>query len=325
MTVRVYRSTDAGAPTLSGMQGSLISVLSACLTGPSFNGTGNAYGSIPCAGWSRPFTGTNLAAFKQPATARGRYLLVDESTADAAARLTGYENMSSINTGTGPFPSTQWIYLSQLFIVKSSVMTTAARPWMIVATDKMFYFWVNANGDVPVVLSTYCRMFSFGDFVSVSQTDQYNTALIADSSAGISFQGPFVQNSSMITSISGVYFPRSYSQVGSSVQGTLTTYGFNTGGSVRGQSGMPCPNPADGKIYLNQTMLMEMYQSGLTAVFRGQLPGLWTLPHYLRGFINDGDIITGVDGHPGKTFEAKLAYAGSGQASFCLLETSDTW
>ena len=54
MTVRIYKSTDSGAPTLTGQAFSLISLLLACLV--------DGYGSKAAAGWTKPYTGTNLAS-----------------------------------------------------------------------------------------------------------------------------------------------------------------------------------------------------------------------------------------------------------------------
>lgn len=49
MTVRVFRSTDASAPALSGRPGSFVSLLDACLV--------DGYTGKPAAGWTKPYTG----------------------------------------------------------------------------------------------------------------------------------------------------------------------------------------------------------------------------------------------------------------------------
>ena len=56
MTVRLYRSTDGSAPTLSGTAGDLINLLDKCLV--------SGYGSSTAAGWTKPYTSTNAAAFR---------------------------------------------------------------------------------------------------------------------------------------------------------------------------------------------------------------------------------------------------------------------
>lgn len=324
MTVRVYRSSDAGAPTLSGSQGSLINVLSAVLTGPSFNGTGNAYGSTPCAGWTRPYTGTNLAAFRQPlATTNGRYLVVDEVSADSNARVTSYENMTAINAGTGQCPTSMHIALGQLFFYKSTAYSALARPWFIVATDKLFYLWVNSVGDVPIGVNTNAQMMAFGDFPSVAPIDNYNTILISNTSSG----GPTNVLSTAPTNIvvvsSGHYVMRSYTQTGGSVNVSVTSDGFCLSG-VRGSIGLAFPNPVDGKLYLSSTPITELIGSS-TGAYRGTLPGLWQLPHKCTGVLNDGDVITNVANLPGRVFEVKQLFYSTNNPGYVLIETSDTW
>ena len=60
MAFTIYRASDAGAPTLNGQAGSLITVLNYILVGGQPNlitGSGNnvagiAYGTTPSAGWT---------------------------------------------------------------------------------------------------------------------------------------------------------------------------------------------------------------------------------------------------------------------------------
>src|SRR6478609_9197278 len=96
MTMRVYRWDDSSAPTLSASNGALITVLDAVLV--------NGYGSKTAAGWTKAFSGTNLAAYLQGSGSNGRYLRVDNSTSDNFPRLRGFKAMSAISTGTDGFP-----------------------------------------------------------------------------------------------------------------------------------------------------------------------------------------------------------------------------
>jgi hypothetical protein len=75
MTVRVYKSSDASAPVLTGAVGSLVALLDACLV--------NGYGALAAAGWTKAFTAANKGAYKQNLTgsnnASGMHLYVDDS------------------------------------------------------------------------------------------------------------------------------------------------------------------------------------------------------------------------------------------------------
>ena len=78
MTTRLYRSSDASAPAMEYVAGSLNAVLKACLV--------DGYGALPAAGWSYEVAdaATNRAAFVQGASpdnpfTRKVYIRDDES------------------------------------------------------------------------------------------------------------------------------------------------------------------------------------------------------------------------------------------------------
>jgi hypothetical protein len=126
MAVGVYRYDDVGAPTLSGTAGALIGVLDHALV------TGQ--------GWSKVYSGTNLAVYRAPA-GNQLYLRVDD-TGTTAARIVGYETMSAVSTGTGPFPTEAQV-AGGLYAPKSANVNATARNWVIVANDRFFHMWVN--------------------------------------------------------------------------------------------------------------------------------------------------------------------------------------
>jgi hypothetical protein len=146
MTVRVYRSTDASAPVLTGQVGSLIALLDAVLV--------NGYGALSAAGWTKSFSTTNKAAYRQNATganntAAPMYLYVDDTGPGAGAareaRACGFETMSAITpTGTGQFPTAalSTIGVGTVVIRKSVSADAVARPWTIVANGQTIYLFM---------------------------------------------------------------------------------------------------------------------------------------------------------------------------------------
>ena len=91
MAVTVYRWDDPDAPVLSNPSaGSLIGVLDACLVDGYTGKTG--------AGWTKAFSGTNLAAYRQGAGSMC-YLRVDDGTGSFKVKMRGYESMTDIDTG----------------------------------------------------------------------------------------------------------------------------------------------------------------------------------------------------------------------------------
>src|SRR5262245_26448894 len=135
MAVTVYRSTDSSAPTLSGTAGDLVNVLDKCLVA--------GYGSKTAAGWSKPFTGTNAAVFRMGG-GNQFYLDVNDNGPGAGtgqeARVRGYETMTAVATGTGPFPTVAQL-AAGIIVRKSAALSGTTRAWVMVADDRSFYLF----------------------------------------------------------------------------------------------------------------------------------------------------------------------------------------
>lgn len=120
----IIRSTDVGAPTLSRVASSLISVLDYCLLGN---------------GWTKPFSDTNKAVYKSTSTESKYYRILNDgsfyysSTAYqyCHAKLEAYDTMSTVDSGTGLW-ATGYIFLSDTTVV--------ARPWMCIVGTNSFWF-----------------------------------------------------------------------------------------------------------------------------------------------------------------------------------------
>lgn len=155
-TVRYFRWDDPGAPSLTGEVGSLTNLLRKCLVGTA----GVAYGSKASAGWSEQFTGTasNIAAFRNSTAAGGSgcYVLVNDNGPGAAgareSRITAYAAMTDINTGTQP--------TTTHYFRKSSALSSAARPWVVVVDELTAWLFVHTNGDA----ATFAQNTSFAGF-----------------------------------------------------------------------------------------------------------------------------------------------------------------
>lgn len=146
---------------MSAGAGGLKPVLDAVLTGPSFDGTGNAYGSTPCAGWTRVFTDTNKSVYYPPvsATARAYYRLDDTEAVEKDTPFAGYETMSDVDTGTNQFPG--------LPFTMTKLMRNNAG-WVIAADHRTCLILVKST-------STYWFPAYFGEFVSYVPNDVYGS------------------------------------------------------------------------------------------------------------------------------------------------------
>ena len=378
MTRRVYRSTDYGAPTLTGQIQSMITLLQAVLvdgygsqtlaggaltavgtaatmniplahgwvktakitvagatqteyngefnatvtgnnqvtyTLPSTASAGTATGTITVklagCGWTKPLTGTNLAAFKQGAGSSGLYLRVDDTNATYSA-VRGYETMSDVNTGTGAFPTTTQQASPGLYWIKSSTADATARPWMVIADEGFFAFEIdgNSNGNGA---SPQASLNFFGDITSYLPGDTFKAAI--KGATGSSYvNSTYSSASSATTASQGCYLARAYTLTGTAITIGLHTDYSKGGSGGWGYAGIPFPNPVDNGLYLSKIWVME----SVTGALRGEVPGVWVPLHtvplaQMDAFLGTGDYATKI-----------LQFFKIFSASSLMFEISDT-
>jgi hypothetical protein len=356
MTVRVYKSTDGSAPVLTGVAGSLVSLLDACLV--------NGYGAKTAAGWTINQTAANKRGYKQNLTgsnnASGMLLYVDDSAPTTAkeARCCGFETMSAITpTGTGQFPASGQagsITGGFVGIRKSNTADATARPWVLVANGQSFYLFIESGDNTAPIGVTG---FFFGDFKSYKTGDQYAVAIIgrcAENSSNSTTGGEVFSMLSQNTianinilaaSLIGHFMARRHTGIGGSVRFgvAIDIAKFSTegkGGSYTGEAqtsptfgthfigryAVPypwqAPNPVDGALWMCPIYLCH------EGAMRGYLPGLWA-PLHDRPLAH-GDSITVAAGNlNGKSLLAQAVICSVTTNNFdsglALVETSDTW
>ena len=90
----------------------------------------------PVGGWDKVFTGTNKAVYRSAdVTGHRHYLRVDD-TGTTFARLRGYESMTDVDTGTGPFP-TDALMSGGGYWWGSSAASSAAVRWKLFADSRV--------------------------------------------------------------------------------------------------------------------------------------------------------------------------------------------
>lgn len=285
------------------------------------------------AGWTKPFTGTNLAAFKQPASLTNPVYFRFDDTTTTYATFRGYEAMTAIGTGTGEFPTTAQRSIA-LGVNKSGSADTSARTWVLVVSEGTVYFW-SANTTASDGSTGY--MIMFGDFVSYKTGDAWNKFAIGTgwngSSINITPTYNYAANLNSYIYSTGIYdhyIARSYTQSGAcinmcKVSDYAKSYGQAAMGSSAGAYGnMAYPHPIDGGLYLANLWLAEPYQTN--ALLRGEMVGIWNPLHYQP--LSHYDTFSGVGGLAGKEFMALRGAPSANNTSYgCqyFLEISDTW
>lgn len=328
MGFTIYQSCDASAPTLTGAVGSLVNLLDKCLVA--------GYGTQAGAGWTKPYTGTDKAVFKQGADSCGLYLRVQDDGPGVGgareARVTGYEGMSSVDSGSNPFPlaNTQTDLAVNAHVChKSDSLGTGQNSWMLFADSRTFYLF--STNPLPTASNTQNgTQLGFGDFFSTDggRSDPGRCMLAANGEETLA-----VVNQNYLTPFSqfvGVYStwartsawppvsPRPPGGFGGSTPIALLGEYFRAAG---------IDVPAAGRAYLNLSspnpsfwMVPILVGDPTTKVVRGRLRGLYHWLHPAKTTIGTGDILVGTGESAGKSF-CSISLSGSATA---VIEISDT-
>ena len=282
-----------GAPTLVGGAGSVIAILDFCL--------------VSKMGWTKAFSGTNLATYRAP-TGNRFYLAIDDTSSTGSVRFRGFETATAagvgVASGTGPFPTDLQVSGG----LYTSVATSSAKSWELYSNGLLFHLFTYGGGSTTDI-------FTFGDFVSYRGGDAYGTLIRGQTTLGSCVASSLSSGYAGVST--GAYVARAYTGIGSSLNVGILCDSLLTSPTQMGNSTLPYPNPITGAIHLIPLTITDPNVGA-----RGVLPGLWnslqTLP------MADRDTFTGSGTSAGRAFELRFIYMG-GYAYKAVVETSDTW
>lgn len=215
------------------------------------------------AGFSIKFSETNKAVYQSiDPTSTGCCLRVDDTTSSSAATI-GYESMSDMNTGTGPFPAT-----SNYGFYRSN---SDVKPWTLIADSKLFYLYVEHNS------SYYFTLQCFGDFVSLAGLDVFNCMLgrgVAGAGGTAFSAGSPNTNLFYVKDPNAgnecIVIPRNYTQQGSAILASMFPPCIFANSTIgRSQFNVNFPDTITNKLIINPLTIYE--SNGI----RGVMPGYY--------------------------------------------------
>jgi hypothetical protein len=287
-----------------------------------------AAGTLACKnaslGWTKPFSGTNKAAYLNQAAYVRHYLRVqdDASTPTSAAgrwaKTRVYETMSDVDTGTGPMPTVAQS-TNGLSLLKSSTSDSTTRAFWVAGDGGIFYMGTFWHATYPTTASGY----AFGDLNSLRAGDAYSYFMSADLAASDtipSSQGNKNLFGSIATTLAGTqdgkFLSRTYNQIGSSV--ACAAWGMSgIASNIGGVGGMAYPHPPDSGLLFCPLSVTE------SSTFRTKaLPGIYQPLHVTPLAYLDKE--TTVPDLPGRTLQAFDLAAGTARGQ-CLIDITGPW
>lgn len=250
------------------------------------------------AGFEKAFSGTNKAAYRSLNEAGTRLYLRFDDDYTTYARIRGYEIMSNVDTGTGPFPTdAQMSGGGYLFAANGT-----NRAWSLFSDGRMVYLFCDTNGN-----ASYWGGSVFGDIDSYAAVDSYACALIYVTSSSSSLNNLYAINTT-----TGSVLARSYTQLGSSILSARYSHGKTSG---LGSGGQAYPAPVDNSIHL---WPVECWES--TTLARGLMPGLWNPVHSASS--PHGTVVTDIENLPGRTL---LVHSINAANYLCAIDLTGPW
>lgn len=295
MAVTFIKSTDVGAPVLTGTEGDLITLLDYCL--------------VTNSGWTKTFSDTNRGMYQY--AAGQAYWKVDDNGgafSGEGASIRGYMDVGvDMDTDLlNEFPTpAQWAWTG---IKKSSTADATAREWVYLEDGGIVYLWIFYHA------TTYQSIYTFGKTSSEKANDSYDDILAVG------------MNTSENTTYSYVGFPNTMEayfarsgdgiteskQIDSLFNGTIrgltTSYGHN------GVSEL------NGKLTLNPVVVCEEITID-DAYIRASLPGSYFIFEYSVGHWNSLDTFSiGSD-----EYIILKSYDATTVSAYYAIKTNGTW
>ena len=205
------------------------------------------------ADWERVFSDTGKAVFRSkvegPGSTRFYYRVNDTALGSSTAEFRGFESMTDVDTGIGPFPTVAQDDGQGIHILRADSSTP--RPWCAIADGRTLYLILGYNS-TPLGAGR-----AWGDITPYASSDTF-CAFTIGGNASYGY----------LTNINNThYVPRVAAGTGTAQTGTRRSL-FAASGDAH-----TYPSPIDGGMVFSRPVLVS--ESGSNAI-RGEMRGMMT-------------------------------------------------
>lgn len=292
---------------------------------------GTATGTITVksasAGWEKLYSGTNKAVYRSTHLQSAKHCLRVDDAGTLSARVIGYETMTDVDTGVGPFPTATQM-TGGGYWWKSIDATATARGYFFAADPRMLLAAPRPSG-VGAALSANVR--GFGDPIALAPSgDAWATVLSyagSNNSSGFEY-GAFSGANTASTTIGGAAFPRAFSGLGAAVLcRPVNEAGEPYQISGKQSSGFgPGPSSIDGQIKLARAMMAE--QTVYSAP-RCVIPGVLCVPQLVAdGTFSPNTVIDGSGALAGRkllSVATGASVSGTSNLGVAFIDITGPW
>lgn len=282
----------------------------------------------PQTSWSKVYAATNKAAYRSThVQSSGHYLRIDD-TGTTTARVRGYESMTDVDTGTGPFPTDAQMSGGGYWH-KSTVASATAVKYRIFADERFLVVAIAAGTGAPSATALGAPPRGFGDPIVLAQAGDAWCTLLSINGSGASSAGYASFVSQLSSSANGMAVaPRAVTGLGGSVQmnNRAFTASPNLGSGTDDLLGI-LPSEVDGQV---KTSKMYSRETTANKPPRAIIPGVHYIPQTGSiGVLADGDIMTGSGELAGRRLmvlgdQSTGAYS-SNPSGFYLVDLTGPW
>lgn len=287
-----------GGATPAALNGEarVISTSSTSITWATTAADGAATGTItikvaPVGQWEKKFSGTNKAVYRSTDPQASGFCYRIDDTGTTHARVRGFESMTDVDTGTGPFPTNEQINGGGYW--EKSYMSNATAAGYVLAADSRTLLACLSSGLAYDATKPGSLVRGFGDMLALSPSGDTWCAAISVADTTSAFQyGAF---DSPVNGAACVYMSRTVAGLGASVATAANTY-------VGGQNAMSgddttlgaFPSSINGGLlysrrYLRNSITDQTPRANVPAVLHIPQAGVRALVPRLSTFTGEGE------------------------------------